>query len=348
MIPVDRIAIGPEDSLRLAMERMSAARAGLVLIVDAGRFVGVLSDGDVRRALLNGAGLDSRASAVANQSPATVSVGAPHSEVVAVARRTGATWIPVLGALKEAVGIVSSLEDEPTPTRAHVLLMAGGKGTRLMPLTRDRPKPLMPVAGRPILERTIERLAIAGFSDVTIAVNHMADRVIDHFQSVGNFGINLEFVRESEPLGTAGAVSLLSVRDCPVIVMNADLLTKVDLRRAVEWHVSERVDATVCVQMYEIGVPYGVLKLDALRVIGIDEKPTLRFPIAAGITVLSPQSCDLVSPGERIDMPDLLERVRTRLSGGVSAFVLDEYWMDVGRVEDYERAQVDFAREFET
>ena len=224
-----------------------------------------------------------------------------------------------------------------------VVLMAGGLGTRLSPLTNDRPKPMLNVGNKPLLETIIENFVEQGFHRFFISVNYMAGMIKDHFADGGRWGAQIHYLEEDRKLGTAGALSLLpEPPTAPVLVMNCDLLTKVNFRHLLDFHLEHRAQGTMCVREYDFQVPYGVVRLDRQRIAGIDEKPVQRFFVNAGIYVLEPEALHHVPADTFFDMPSLFERLIAE-GQEAAAFPIREYWLDIGQLADYDRANGEFA-----
>jgi NDP-sugar pyrophosphorylase family protein len=220
-----------------------------------------------------------------------------------------------------------------------VVIMAGGKGTRLRPLTNETPKPMLPVGGRPLLETMLEQVRDAGFSRVLMAVNYRADVIEDHFGDGSRFGVAIDYIHEPQQLGSAGALKLARGKlDEPFIVINADLLTNVNLSALMRFHRDDRNLITAGVRRFVLEVPFGVIELHGSRVTELNEKPSLEFFVNAGIYAVSPEAVILIPPEKQLfDMTDLIEAVLTQ-GGRVGAFPVREYWLDIGQVSDYQRA----------
>jgi len=241
-------------------------------------------------------------------------------------------------------------EEDEDPQLSHpVVLMAGGRGTRLHPLTEQTPKPMLAVGGRPLLERLLEQIRDAGFSRVLMAVNYRAEVIEEHFGDGSRFGVDIEYLREERPLGSAGALRLAGTElDRPFVVMNADLLTNVNLGALMRFHLEEDHAVTVGVRQYVLELPYGVVELDGTRVIGLSEKPKPRYFVNAGVYAVNPGVLSLVrNHGEAFDMTDV---IGIALAAGlrVGGFPVREYWLDIGQLGDYERAENDHETYFST
>jgi dTDP-glucose pyrophosphorylase len=347
---VTELTVDVDASVRAAMERIDSGRAGIALVVDADRrLLGTITDGDIRRAMLADVALDAPVSTLLDRQraldeqrpvPLTAPAGTPTPELVALMQRYDVRQIPLVddGGRVESVALLGELvEVEGPPLRAVV--MAGGFGTRLGELTAETPKPMLPVGDRPLLERIIEQLRDAGIAHVNLTTHYRADAIAGHFGDGAEHGISIEYVSEAQPLGTAGALGLIE-SDAPILVMNGDILTRVDFRAMHRFHDEHAADMTVAVRPYETRVPYGLVELDESRIVGIEEKPLARGFVNAGIYLVKPEVCRLVTPGEPLDMPQLIERLLAE-GRNVVGFPLREYWLDIGRLADYEQALAD-------
>lgn len=344
----EQALVGPHTTLREALETIDRAGCQIALVVGTDRrLLGTLSDGDARRGLLRGLNLGDRVEAAMHKSPTCAQAGEARHSILATMRRLGLHQIPVLDAAGSVVGLETVDDYLATPVREHwVVIMAGGLGTRLEELTRDTPKPMLKIGARPLLETIVRSYAEQGFHRFYFAVNYKSEQIEAHFGDGSALGVDVRYLREQARLGTAGALSLLPERPTlPVVVTNADLLTKEDYGRMVDRHVEAGADATMAVRDYEMQVPFGVVRERDGRIEAIEEKPVQRFVVSAGMYVLSPQALDLVPRNEFFDMPSLfgamVERgMRTR------CHAIDGYWLDIGRLPDFERANMDFNEVF--
>jgi NDP-sugar pyrophosphorylase family protein len=255
----------------------------------------------------------------------------------------GVHQLPVLDAQRRVVSLVTRdnalrvLREETI-----VVMMAGGLGSRLRPLTDATPKPLLPIGGRPLLGIMISSLVRQGFGRFVVSINYKADMFRNYFAQEGrHVGADINFVEENEKLGTAGALRLLPERPTvPLLVMNADILTNLDAHQLMVFHREQEACATMCVREYEWRVPYGVVQVENERMSGIDEKPIRREFVNAGVYALSPEALDHIPPTGPIDMPTLFDVIRDRV-GPPAIYPLREYWLDIGQLEDLQRAQDD-------
>ena len=342
--PSELPIVDPTATVMRAVAVIDASVAKIVLVVDAaGRLIGSVTDGDVRRGVLAGKSLQSPVAEIMNQSPLSLTEGEAPSVMHGLIRDRGIKVVPVVDRERRPIRIITAEELlSPRQVNAAVVLMAGGLGSRLKPLTDQTPKPMLPVGGRPLLEITMDNLRQQGFRRFYIAVNYKADLIEEHFGDGSDRGVEIMYLRENEKLGTAGALRLLPERpDGPLVVMNGDILTTLDARLLLSSHQSSGAPATVCVREHTWRVPYGVIKVDANgRCSAIEEKPLRREMISAGIYALSPEALAHIPPAGVCDMPTLLERLGATL-GPVAIFQLREYWLDIGHLDDLRRAQDD-------
>jgi dTDP-glucose pyrophosphorylase len=326
-----------------ALKQIEKGAAQIALVVDAaGRLMGTLTDGDVRRGILRGVSLDAPVSSVMNCSPITIAAGTTRDEAIDLMRSRGVHQLPVLDDERHVVDLIT-LDDALHSVRDEtmVVLMAGGLGSRLHPLTDTTPKPLLPIGGRPLLEITISNLARQGFGRFFVSINYKADMFRSHFAGVKNLGVEIDYLQEDEKLGTAGALRLLPSRPAaPLLVMNGDILTNLDARQLLLFHRQQGVQATMCVREYEWRIPFGVVQMNDCHLAGFEEKPTRREFVNAGIYVLSPEALDLIPPSGPLDMPTLFHDVAQTM-GPPAIYPLREYWLDIGHLEDLLRAQED-------
>ena len=329
-----------------AAEVLTASSMRIVLVVDDdGRLLGTVTDGDIRRAVVAGFGMGSTVSEVMQNNPTTVSEGDTRRKILQIMREKDLLHLPVL----DATGVVIGLEIMQNlvfdaPRTNSVLLMAGGFGRRLHPLTQNLPKPLLPVGKKPILETILVQLVEAGFSKFFIAVHYKADRVREHFGDGSQWDVVIEYLEEDKPLGTAGALGLLDAEtiNVPLLMMNGDLLTRLNFGQLLDYHTTHGGSATMCVREYDVQIPYGVVQGEGMQVEDITEKPVQKFFVNAGIYVLEPKLVAQCKGDQAEDMPDLL-RATIKRGGKVNMFPIHEYWLDIGRMEEYELAQIEGA-----
>jgi dTDP-glucose pyrophosphorylase len=344
----ERTLVGPGTTLRQALAAIDVMGRHIVLVVDDSRtLLGTLTDGDVRRALLRGAELTDRVDTAMHQSPTTARAADAPASILATMRRLGLHQIPVVDEARVVRGLAVIDDFLTVPVRDNwVVIMAGGMGSRLEELTKDVPKPMLKVGSRPILETIVRSIALQGFRRFYLATNYKAEQIEAHFGDGRAFGVEVQYLRERERLGTAGALSLLpEAPTAPMVVLNGDILSTADFSHMVDAHIADGADATMAVRDYEMQVPFGVVQSKDGIVEGIEEKPIQRFVVSAGMYVLSPSAAPLVPRGTYFDMPSLFGAMR-EAGMRMRSHSIDGYWLDIGRRADYERANADFPKIF--
>jgi len=346
---VQRLFVSDAHNLRECIAVLDRTGKGIVLAVDeGGRLLGTITDGDIRRAILDRIDLsvavrtllDGKANS-AYPRPITAPVGADHKTLVTLMKRHAVRQLPLLddaGRVVDLVTLDELLPDQPLPVQ--VVIMAGGRGSRLRPLTDTLPKPMLPIGDRPVMEFIIEQLRQAGIRRVHITTHYHAEKITEHFGNGQGFGVEINYVAEDRPLGTAGAISLMKKPQEPLLVINADVLTQVNYRALVAHHRKHKADLTVAVRRYDLELPYGIVECEGPLVRELREKPSLGFLVNAGIYLLEPSILKYLPEGQRFDMTELIQVL---LANGhrVVGFPIVEYWLDIGRLADYEKAQED-------
>ena len=345
--------LSPGAPLMAAVRSIEATRRRMAVVVDAEhRLLGTLTDGDVRRCLLTGGSLQTPLSQAMNSSPLVAQEGAPAGYLLDLMRKRNVMALPVIdgeGRFKRLVHLID-LEhpNNITPVPAEfdfAVIMAGGEGARLRPLTATIPKPMVDIGGTPLLERQIESLAKAGISRIYLSVNYLGHVIEQHFGDGTGFGVEIRYLREREKLGTAGALALLPERpDSPIVVMNGDILTTSDFGSLYAFHQAHGAQVTVAAVDYRVSIPYGVINTDGAYATGLVEKPSQRFLCNAGIYAVSPQALDLLKGAGYLNMTDIIEACLTR-GMPVAVFPVHEYWSDIGTPDDLEKARTFFAQQ---
>jgi len=320
----------------------------LVLVIDENKkLLGTVSDGDIRRAILRGISLNDIVKNVYFKSPTVANINDSKEKIINICTTKKIHQIPIVDNDGNLIGleILDELVSKETKPN-KVILMVGGLGTRLRPLTENTPKPMLLVGGKPILETIIEKFASYGFVNIVLCVNYKSNIIRDYFGDGSSFGVNIEYISEDKRMGTAGALSLLREKPTePFFVMNGDLLTKVNFEHLLNYHLSNSAMATMCVREYNLQVPFGVVKLENEKIKSIEEKPTHKFFVSAGIYMLSPDVCEYIPKNEFYDMPTLFEKL-IELDRNVISFPIREYWLDIGRVEEFEKANREYHKVF--
>jgi len=340
-----RFFVRPDSSLREVIACIDVNRKGIALVVDAHQcLMGTITDGDVRRALLAGRDLEWRAADLLAEkprdasTPLTAPATATAAELLELMHQHDVRHIPIVASdarVTDVVVLSDLVAEYQLPLRA--VIMAGGPGTRLRPLTDDKPKAMLPVGDRPLLEHIVRQLKDAGIHRVSLATHYRGDVIRRHFGDGREFDVDIQYVDEGEPLGTAGALSLLASSAEPLLVMNGDILTEVDFRAMLDFHSANRADLTMAVRAFDLQVPYGVIESNGIEVRRVSEKPVSRHLINAGIYLLSADIQRYVPRGRRYDMTDLVNRLIDE-GRRVISFPVRESWIDIGHLDDYQRA----------
>lgn len=333
--------------IKVAIERLNKVGIKIALVLDDDyRLLGTISDGDFRRGILSGLSLEDTVEKIMNKNPRTVSEDAGRLEILKVMTDTRILQIPIIDKNSFVVGL--HLWDDISVQAKYsnvVVIMAGGKGSRLHPQTENRPKPMLLVAGIPILEHIIKRARSQGFNHFIIAINYLGEIIEKYFKDGQKFGVKIEYLHEDVPLGTAGALSLLSSKpERAFIVTNGDVITDINYSDFLEYHTAQNAAATVAVHTYEFQIPYGVVQINGMEVESYEEKPIISSLINAGVYALEPDILDYINEPRYRDMPEILEISRD-LKKKVIVYPLHESWIDIGRPIDLEIANKNKFRE---
>jgi dTDP-glucose pyrophosphorylase len=337
------ILISPTTTILETMKIIDKSSLQFAVVVDKDeRLIGTVTDGDIRRGILKGLPLETHISEVMNRSPIFEKAGKKSFYYKEFMKKRNLKQLPIIGSEKKIVRILFSDDlEQPIQKNNPVILMAGGLGTRLHPLTKDIPKPMLKVGEKPILETIIENFASFGFKNFILSVNYKKEIIKDYFQDGKHLGVNIDYIEEDKRLGTAGALSLIKNNpEMPFFVMNGDLLTKINYEQLLDFHNGIESEATMCVREYEYQIPYGVIDTDNHRLLSIEEKPIHKSFVNAGIYVLNPVVLEYIPKNEFFDMPELFKVLMSK-GKDVSVFPIREYWLDIGRMDDYEKANGD-------
>lgn len=344
--------LNPDALLMAAVRGIEATRRRMAVVVDTEhRLLGTLTDGDVRRCLLAGGSLQTPASQAMNSSPLVAEEGAPAGYLLDLMRKRNVLALPIVdaeGRFKRLIHLTDLEYHEPlTPIAAEfdfAVIMAGGEGMRLRPLTATIPKPMVDIGGTPLLERQIESLAKAGLKRVYLSVNYLSHVIEQHFGDGAGFGVEIRYLREQEKLGTAGALALLPEKPSrPIVVMNGDILTTSDFGSLYAFHQTHAAQVTVAAVDYRVSIPYGVINTEGVFATGLVEKPSQRFLCNAGIYAVSPQALNLLQVTGHLNMTDVIDSCLVR-DMPVAVFPVHEYWSDIGTPDDLEKARAFFAK----
>jgi len=338
-LPLDAACIGEEHTISDAIRCIDAGGGLIALVLSIeGHLRGTVTDGDVRRGLLRGIGLDAPVTTIMNRKPRSMHCGASDQQLLSALRQEGVLQMPLVDDGERVVELIVSRATVGVPARENpVVIMAGGLGTRLRPITETIPKPMIEVAGRPILETIIERFREQGFRSITLCVNYLAEVIEGHFGDGTRHGVRINYVREEKRLGTAGALSLLnSQSSLPMIVINGDILTEINFNQLLAFHSDVNALATMGLNRYQYKIPYGVVEVESHQILSFSEKPTLDFFVNAGIYIIDPSIIEYLPHDEFFDMPALFTKVDPKRR---AAFPIHEYWLDIGQHGDLARAR---------
>lgn len=346
MHDIQQISVSPSATLREVMEVLDQTSVQIVLVVDEEQLLlGTCTDGDIRRALLAGAELESLVSEAMNKDPLVAKETEAPDQVRAMMRRKAILQVPLVDAAKRVQGLFLLADPRAgAKQNAQVVLMAGGLGKRLRPLTETCPKPMLPIGGKPLLERIISRFRDQGFTDFYIALNYLGHMIEEHFGAGDQLNVNITYLREDKQLGTAGALALLPDDAADnLIVMNGDLITELDFRALIEAHEENDAVATMCIREHRTTIPFGVVESNGSDYVSTVEKPTIVNHINAGIYCISRKALAAIPENSFYDMPTLFaDLVDAGESCGV--FTVRDLWYDIGTNGDYERAKRVFSK----
>ncbi len=333
--------LASDASLQQAITCLNESTSQIVLVVSPNeRLIGTLTDGDIRRGLLRGLGLDSPVDSLINQDPLVVPPQLGRDAVLQLMRANRVHQLPVVDTDRRVVGL-HLLDELMAPRRRHnlMVIMAGGQGTRLRPHTENCPKPLLPVGGKPMLEHIIERAKSDGFGHFVLSIHYLGHMIEEYFGDGSRWGVSIEYLREDLPLGTAGAISLLNPRpELPFVVSNGDVLTDIHYGELLDFHCRHAASATMAVRLHEWQHPFGVVRTEGVDIVGFEEKPVSRSHINAGVYVLEPAALGLLKRAEHCDMPTLFARLKEAAARTI-VYPMHEPWLDVGRDDDLKRAR---------
>lgn len=340
--------IGAGDTIRSALAAIDRGALQIALIVDGERhLLGVVTDGDIRKHILNGMSLDSLIGPLMNADPMVATAAEPRAEMLSRMRARGIHQLPLVDGARHVVGLMTLdelLVAEPQPNL--VVLMAGGLGKRLFPLTADTPKPMLKIGERPILETILLQFRDYGFYRFAITMHYLGDRIVEHFGDGSRFGAEITYVRETEPLGTAGALSLLPERpEHPFFVMNGDVLTKLNFESLMAFHRRCGSPLTMSVREHALTVPFGVAEVSGDHLEALVEKPSYRHLVNAGIYACNPEIIDLIPPGRPSTMVDAVQAL-LKEKRSPAVFRIEDYWVDIGQHGDFARAGAEYEQFF--
>lgn len=345
MKSVKDIIINRDATINEALKTISKGTFQIAIVVDkTNKLLGTLTDGDIRRGFLKGLNINSSIKSIFIKNPTIVKKNFSKEKLLSIALSKKIYQIPVVDNNRRLIGIHILDELIKSKTKSNkVVIMAGGKGMRLRPLTKNIPKPMLKVGKKPILQIILEKFKESGYKNFVICVNYKSKVIQDFFGDGMKFGVKITYIHEKIKMGTAGALSLLKKNmkiNEPFFVMNGDLLTNLNFEKLLDFHQNHNSKATMCIREYNIESPYGEVQLSKENIIGINEKPSHKFFVNAGIYILDPKCINLI-PKRFYDMPTLFKKIIDKKEKVIS-FPLGEYWLDIGRFNDYDRANFEY------
>ena len=333
-----------ESTIEDAIRRLNETSLKILLVADSERIlIGSICDGDIRRGLLKGLDFTSQISNIVNMNPIFVDEGTSSVLVKEIMISNNVFQVPIVDKEKRLIGLHLLHEmNIPTIYKNRIVIIAGGKGSRLLPKTSTVPKSMLKIAGKPILELIIMRAKNQGFLNFTLAIHHLGEVIEEYFGDGSSLGVNIEYLREKSPLGTAGALSLLeSIPTEPLVITNGDVLTDVKFGKMLEFHLQNDATATMAVQVQEWQQPFGVVATSGIQITGFEEKPNMRALVNAGVYILNPSALSFLNHDVPIGMPSLFESIRFNNYKTI-AYILHENWIDVGTPEQFEHASENY------
>ena len=342
------ILLNPNSTIREALKIIDSGAMKIAIVIDENeKLLGTITDGDIRRGLLGTLGLDDTIESIIFKTPTVCKIDDTKEKILEIAIEKKLYQIPIVDNHGKLVGIEEVDELlKPKKKTNKVVLMVGGLGTRLRPLTENTPKPMLKVGDKPILETIILNFKKYGFTEIILSVSYKSHVIEDYFADGSKFGVNIEYIHEEKRMGTAGALSLVREKlNEPFFVMNGDLLTNINFEHMMDYHISNNSTATMGVREYDFQVPYGVVNVDGINIKNIEEKPVHSFYVSGGVYVLDSKVLDFIPENEFFDMPTLFEKVIEQNLKSIS-FPIREYWLDIGRMEEFEKANNEYHEVF--
>lgn len=329
-----------DSSIQQAIHSLEVSGMQIVLVVsNNNKLIGTLTDGDIRRAFLKGAKLGDPIEKVINRTPLVTPPEVGRNLILKVMQANKIFQVPVVDHDGKVLDLyVWDLVNSCEPLENIMVIMAGGRGTRLAPHTENCPKPMLEVGGKPMLEHIIERAKESGFRKFIISLHYLGHMIEGYFKDGDKWGVNIEYLKEAFPLGTAGCLSIMQAwPDNPFVVTNGDVLTDISYRDILEFHITHQASATMAVRQHELQNQFGVVKIKGIEIEGFEEKPTYVSHINAGIYVINPEVLSVLDKERYCDMPTLFSQARS-LGKRTIVYPMHEPWLDVGRPVDLQIA----------
>lgn len=348
MLSIEKIIVSENSTLRSVLSVIEEGKFKVALVVDdEKKLIGLLTDGDVRRALLNNLAMDDTINDILIKQPIVCNITDTKDKILQTAIDNQIYQLPIVDHNGVLVGleIINNLL-KPTIKKEKVVLMVGGLGTRLRPLTENTPKPMLKVGDKPILETIISTFKKYGYTNIVLSVSYKAEMIKNYFGDGTNFGVKIEYVNEDKRMGTAGALTLMkNLLTDNFFVMNGDLLTSLNFDHMMKFHLENRSVATMGLREYDFQVPYGVVNVEDSKIIGIEEKPVHNFFVNGGVYILSKEILKFIPDNSFFDMPTLFEMIINNKLTTLS-YIIKDYWLDIGRMEEFHKANQEYFKVF--
>ncbi|EGK8203507.1 CBS domain-containing protein [Campylobacter coli] len=335
--------ISKNITIKEALKLLSSYTSTRLLVVGDENKWGIVTDPDIRKALLNNMTLEDKIEKIVNYNPITAYYNSDKEEIIQLCSKYNIYQIPIVDDDGSVIRIENILKDKTINKNNKIIIMAGGLGTRLRPLTENIPKPMLKVGNKPILEIIIKKFKKQGFTNFILCVNYKAEVIQNYFKDGKDFGVSISYVHEDKRMGTAGALSLIEcIGEDPFFVTNGDILAEVDYNAMLGFHISNKSLATMGVRKHFYQIPYGVIVSNVEnQILKIEEKPRQTFLVNSGIYILDPKILSYIPKNEFFDMPTLFEDIQ---ENNKYAYLIEDYWIDIGRHEEYEKVKSDIVK----
>lgn len=326
-------------TIRKAIKNLEKSALQIVLVINKKKnLVGTITDGDIRRGLLNGLNINSSIKKLINKNPLIGSSSMSANTMNQIMQTNKINQLPIVDQSKKILGLYfwDAIKYSITQ-KSQVIIMAGGKGKRMMPHTKTCPKPLLPVGGKPILEHILLKARSEGFNSFIISINYLGEMIEDYFGNGNKWGVKIKYLKENTPLGTIGALSLIKIRPkFPFIVCNGDIISDIKYTDLLDFHIKNKAFGTVAVKPYEIKNPYGVVKIDGNQIVDIEEKPVVKSHVNTGVYVFSPKIINEIKKNKYLDMNILIQKLLGKMKK-IIAYPAYEPWLDIGKPKDLKK-----------
>ncbi|HEF7931706.1 nucleotidyltransferase family protein [Campylobacter jejuni] len=328
-----------DDSIMKALELLGTNHFKLLIVENLNQeFIGIVTDSDIRKGLLQGMSINDPIEKITQKNPIVAKHSASKEELLKLSIKYNISEIPIVNDDYKVIRVERLMQDILLSKKDNkIIIMVGGLGVRLKPLTDNTPKPMLKIGNKPILEIILEKFKHQGYSNFIFCVNYKADVIENYFKDGSKFNVRISYIKENQRLGTAGALSLLEdIGDLPFLVTNGDIVTDIDYSQIFKQHILLESDATMCVKQYEYKIPYGVIKVKDNAILSIREKPTYNFFVNSGIYILSPEILHEIPKNKFYDMPQLF-KVLIKKKYKVSSYNVEETWIDIGMHQELKK-----------